>query len=324
MDRDATPSERLDFDLRLLMAEHPPVLRNENKRIVFGIACPPGCLHEGRLTYSRWEPLPLPAHVSPAAAMERAESREGVYDYAPSLPGSVEWHVNFADPDLFFGYVSGLFAQDEIQVAEHPSLGALREALIAGGSAPRTDENDRPTPVLVMGAPRRCRVTTDPDLEQPRGLYGNAFAAASPEAVRRATTRIDPPTVSNLIAIAAPTGCGRYTVRQIERVLTTACTGFRAAVLQSGGSSTVVHTGFWGCGAFGGNRELMAMLQVLAAGMAEVDRLVFHTVRHPGNDVFARALERIGAIFPEKSIERRILANRIAAMNFEWGISDGN
>ncbi len=42
-----------------------------------------------------------------------------------------EWWVNFADPHLFVAYGSSLFAQDEIQVAEHPSLGHLREALYA-------------------------------------------------------------------------------------------------------------------------------------------------------------------------------------------------
>jgi len=38
----------------------------------------------------------------------------------------VPWYVNFADPRLFTAYGSGLFAQDEIQAAEHPILGHLR------------------------------------------------------------------------------------------------------------------------------------------------------------------------------------------------------
>ena len=41
--------------------------------------------------------------------------------------------------------------------------------------------------------------------------------------------------------------------------------GFRAAVLESDGNAVVVHTGFCGCGAFGGHRVLMAMLQLVAA-----------------------------------------------------------
>ena len=42
-------------------------------------------------------------------------------------------------------------------------------------------------------------------------------------------------------------------------------------------AETVIHTGWWGCGAFGGNQELMALLQLLAAEWAGVDEVVFHT-----------------------------------------------
>ena len=48
-------------------------------------------------------------------------------------------------------------------------------------------------------------------------------------------------------------------------MLASAYSGFLAARLESAGAPTVVHTGYWGCGAFGRNRELRAMLQVLAA-----------------------------------------------------------
>jgi hypothetical protein len=41
--------------------------------------------------------------------------------------------VNFADEHLFVAYASRLFAQDEIQVAEHPSLGHLKEKLVRKG-----------------------------------------------------------------------------------------------------------------------------------------------------------------------------------------------
>ncbi len=177
-----------------------------------------------------------------------------------------------------------------MQVPEHPMLGALREALNARGTAAVTTENGQPTPVLVMGVERRCRVTTEPSVAEgrPRGLYGNEFAGANAETVRRATMRIDPPTITNLIVMAAPSGgYGRYSVGEIEHVLITAFTAFRAAVLESNrcraaGSPVIVHTGYWGCGAFGGDRVLMAMLQALAAEMAGLERLIFHTGRAEG------------------------------------------
>ena len=161
--------------------------------------------------------------------------------------------------------------------------------------------------MLVTGVERRVAIETDPDAAagRPHGLYGNAFAAADPDAVRRATTPIDPPTVTNLVAIAAIAGGrGRYTRDEIRRTLVTAFTGFRAAVVESarlagGPARVVVHTGYWGCGAFGGNRVLMALLQVVAARMAGLERLVFHTGAPGGDAPLAEALE------PHRGADRR-------------------
>ena len=77
--------------------------------------------------------------------------------------------------------------------------------------------------------------------------------------------------------MAAPAcGNGDYTEQEIAYVLNAAFTGFSAARRESkrfaGASSrAVIHTGFWGCGAFGGNRALMTILQAMAADLAGVD-----------------------------------------------------
>ena len=109
-----TPIESSVFEAHRLVAEYPPALRNRNKGVVYEIACPTGCTHGGRVAYSRWRAMSLPGRVTPAAALRHAERREDVYDYAPALKeaGAVEWHVNFAAPNLFVAYGSGLFAQD--------------------------------------------------------------------------------------------------------------------------------------------------------------------------------------------------------------------
>ena len=330
----ANPLERMVFDTGRLMAEHPPQWRHPNKRVVYEIACPPGSPHTGSLVYSRWEALPLPDTVNLADASSRVIVREDVYDYSPVLPSNdaVEWHVNFADPHLFVAYGSSLLAQDEMQVAEHPALGALREALVAGGYAARTVEHGQPTPVLVMGVERRCRIATDrnPSEGRPAGLYGNAFARAGTDAIRRATRRLDPPTVTNLIAMAAPSGgYGQYERQTIEHILVTAFTGFHAAVLEANRNRqravpVGVHTGFWGCGAFGGHRELMAMLQIVAAQMAGLERLVFHTFDAAGTMALRAALDRIEHELAGQTLNTAELLRRIVAMGFRWGVSDGN
>lgn len=325
------PLDRRTFDAAGLILAHPPVWQHPNKEVVAAISCPPDAVHAGTLGYSRWAALPLPEVASQDAATTVVE-RPGFYDYAPIVAGAIEWHVNFADPHLFVAYGSQLLAQDELQVAEHPVLGALKEALVAERAVTRTVEEGRPTPVLVTGAERRCRIATEPDPSAglPDGLYGNAFALARADVVRAATTRLEPPTITNLIAMAAPGyGHGAYTAEQIETILVTAYTAFTAASaeasrLADAATSLVVHTGYWGCGAFGGNRVLMAALQVLAARMAGVGTLAFHVGDPAGSELLADALgfldgpDGVGAL---PSTDERIRA--IADYGFRWGVSDG-
>jgi len=327
-----TPSSPLDhrtFPTAQLFADSPPIFHNTNKQLVFELACPPNVSHAGELVYSRWSAMALPETFDARHVINRAIGREAVYDYVPALAadGGHDWHVNFADPNLFMAYASGLFAQDEMQVAEHPVLGALLERLRADGAVTKTEVNGAATPVLIAGAARRCRVATNRDATagRPHGLYGNVFASASPEVIRAATTPIDPPTLTNLIAIAAPRpGYGSYRAAEIQHVLVTAYTGFRAAVLHSAGAPVAVHTGFWGCGAFGGNRELMAMLQVVAAGMAGVERLVFYTFDAAGSAVFERALATTARVTNDSAGNTAALVRQLTSMGFEWGFSDGN
>lgn len=326
------PLERLEYDEEGLMALHPPVWRHPNKVAVFDVACPPGTVHRGRLCYTRWPALPVPDAIDPAAVPADVVERPGFYDYVPVLePGTgIEWHVNFADPHLFVAYGSSLFAQDELQVAEHPALGALKEALAADRHAAMTVDAGSPTPVLVTGVPRRCAVSTTPDpgAGRPDGLYGAAFSRATPRMIRDACVRIEPPTLTNVLAVAAPRGGrGAYRRDEIVAVLTTAYTGFRAVVAESSramgpGAAVAVHSGFWGCGAFGGNRTLMALLQWIAADMARLDLLVLHTADPAGRTAYAAAVDRRDELARAGVSDTAELIDRVQAMGFEWGVGD--
>lgn len=328
------PLDRLRVTVQELMTAHPPQWQNANKRIAFEISSPPGSAHSGELDYSRWTAMSLPARVDLRAASKRLRHVAGFYDYAATASPAVDWHVNFADTSLFGYYSGGLFAQDEMQTVEHPALGALRQALDSRGMKALTEESSRPTPVLVMGVERRCRVATNPDREafRPKGLYGNEFAPASEDAIRRATTRIDPATLTNLICIAAPHGRpGAYAKSEIEHVLVTAFTAFRAAVLESKRASAkgvdaavVVHTGWWGCGAFGGNRVLMAILQLVAAEMADVEQLVVHSGA-PGEEASLKEAVAVleADLAPLGEVATTMFIDRLVAMRFAWGVGNG-
>ena len=323
------PLLRLSWDAATLMKEHPLRFTHPSKEHAFGLVLPPGTVHSGTLEVTRWGAMPLPA-VLPAGEVLRVEVQPNPYDYKPATSATPvrEWHVNFADGSLFFGYGSWLFAQDEMQVLEHPALGAVRGALLEGGHRALTLEGDVPTPVLVSGVERRCRIRTTPDASagRPEGLYGKALSRATDAQRASGITLVDPPTVSHIIAIAAPShGVGAYTREQVDTILVTAYTGFRAAVVETrrDGLGTMIHSGFWGCEAFGGNKVMMLMLQQIAAQLAGVERLVLHVMDAAGQAVAADAVVRVKELFAEGEIGGAEVIDRAVAMGLRWGVGNG-
>ena len=320
---------RATFDAPTLARRHPPRFEDRNKKLIHAIACPNGSTPRGTLEVSRWSAESLPTFV-PIHEVT-CEARAGFFDYLSPAPGSVAWHLNFADADLFYGYSGGLFAQDELQVAEHPILASVRESLRAEpipNFPPLTTEDQRATPVLVVGAERSCAIVTR---RAGRSIYGNAMHRAEADTVRELVTRLDPPTFTNVLAIEAlPGGSGRYGPDEISRVMMTATAGFSAAREESqrlaGPTARVaVHTGHWGCGAYGGNKRLMALVQLVSARLAGLDQLVFHADDDAGRAAFQDARKHLEELAPvgTQPLVAQVL-RQIDDLGFQWGRSDGN
>jgi hypothetical protein len=315
---------RRTYDAASLFTDFPLQLKHPYKRLVVETAVPPGTTLAGSIEVTRWAAAALPERLDLAPTV--TEAMPGHFDYAGDHRGV--WHLNFADPHLFFAYGSALLAQDELQAAEHPALGCIREALIAEHIPALTEEDLSPTPVLVAGVERRCEILTAPSPQRPGGLYGNRFSAAPVEVVRHAIRVISPPTISNLIAIAAPGGgMGEYSRRDIEQVMVTAYTGFSAAVAESRrlypSAPVEIRTGFWGCGAFGGNRHAMTLLQLLAARLAGVDRVKFYVFDDSGLAAFRTGAAQLEEVLAPGGPLAAVL-ERICGRTYRWGVSDGN
>lgn len=249
--------------------------------------------------------------------------------------------MNFAGSTLFSSWELAPFAQDEIQVAEHPVLGSLREALRADRRPMRLADGEDPTPITIRGAPRQASIALGPlpGTDAPDGIYGRRFARASEAAIRAATRVLEPPTISNIVAAEAPSGrAGAYSRDDVRLVLSTAYCAFASAVAASDPTRTVtIHTGFWGCGAYGGNRTLMIAVQTLAAALAGVSTIVFHASTDEGAAT-ARAAAALAesVASPRTGLVGRLLGRRsapvlvesvigrIESMRFPWGESDGN
>jgi hypothetical protein len=99
--------------------------------------------------------------------------------------------------------------------------------------------------------------------------------------------------------------------------------GFAAARLGAGAEVTM-HAGFWGCGAFGGNRVLMTALQVVAARLAEVARLVYWTGANPSDELaFSQGCDRADRLL-DGARSATAIVERAAAGGYRWGVSDGS
>ena len=313
---------RRSFDRVELGERFPARFTNANKKAF--IEKVEGAPLPGTIDVARWLPQPLPEKR--AVWRPAVVSRAGYFTYdEPDTRSAQHWHVNFANFDLFSAYAGSLLAQDEMQVLEHPDLARVRHALEEEGLSTLVTEKSQPTPFTLFSVPRRGSIDTAPGPDRPGGLYGNRFSAALTEQVMAATTTIDPPTLSNIVAMEAPAyGRGRYTAGEITHVLVTALTGFDAAADEAHrvapGALTIVHTGWWGCGAYGGNQELMALLQLLAAEWAKVDGVVFHLGTAETEPILSRAIE----VRDSLPVATAVLIAVIADGGYLWGISDGN
>lgn len=324
------PLFRRTWDAGTLCSEHPAEFYLPNKSAVLAAICPDGFQSAGVITAARWPTM------SPGALKTRgrAEVRPvaGGFSYAPASEISIDWWVNFAAGELFQFYSGRCFAQDEIQAFEHPVLACVREALLDEGLSTRVTDSEGPTPFTIVGAARRFEFDTAPQPEcgTPDGLYGRKFASAPAEAVLRAATPIRPPTTSNVLVMEAPAyGSGPYLRHEIELALITAYTAFRAAVIESSrinpSATCVIHTGFWGCGAYGGDHVMMTAIQLIAAACAGVPRLDFSLWDDAGLARFeegrdlARQVERST---PE--LETAAVVEGLAQSGRCWRQSDGN
>ena len=321
---------RKQWDTRQLVADQKPKFFHSHKELLYDLAYSKSHQGAGRIGFSRWGPRPLPDGLAESSVA--VSSRPGFFDYAETAPGqAAEWHINFANNEIFSAWATSLFAQDEVQVAEHPGLIAMRLAAMKEGLSLFCVEDESPRPILVTGVERRLRIdtATNPRQGRPLGLYGNAFTRATEEQIAAATTVIEPASVTNLLAIEAPSyGSGLYTPEQIRYVLETAFAGYSAAIDESGSElgfqNAVVNTGFWGCGAYGGNRVLMLLLQMVAANLAGLSRIVFHLGDERGEPPYREALAAYEEFLRDRDSSTDALILKIAGGGYRWGESDGN
>lgn len=88
---------------------------------------------------------------------------------------------------------------------------------------------------------------------------------------------------------------------------------------------THIHTGWFGCGAYGGNRTIMIILQILAARMAGITKLTFHTVTDNCQQERRKADVWLKNLFDRNTTQltKEELIEKLLIENFQWGQSNG-
>ena len=118
----------IDFDTNQLIKEYKPKIYDKNKLIVFKSGLEKVSIKSPLINFSRWAQIELPGTM--VRNNLEMQFHQEYFDYPESTNDYIEWHLNFSHENLFVAYGGPLFAQDEIQVAEHPVLACLKESLM--------------------------------------------------------------------------------------------------------------------------------------------------------------------------------------------------
>lgn len=324
----------VELECDSLMAAHTPKFTNQRKLKLFNKAkAKKEASLNGDVTVTRCTPDTREMDSTTFSKTEvKIKQNPAFFNYEKDQDTAERkvWWMNYADPKLFGFYANEFFAQDEIQVLEHPILASVREYLIDPGEehmAPRTMVQSGSeliaTPYLIENVPLWMTVNSYPKLPDgmPVRIYGASFTEAPQEAIDEGCKIYEGDVKDNIMAIAAPSfGRGEYSYEDIELILKTLISAFSQAKDLAPGKKCIVHGGNWGCGAFGGNLELMYFAQMYAASVCEIDELILHAVED--DDAYDDAEWKYEHLNEEMSLDS--VVNYLVEQEYEWGRSDGN
>ena len=298
-----------------------------NKKKIYQLSNIQNTMSNDKITISKYLMKTKPQSVNKSENID-IECLEGKIIYKKSTDIYKQWYVNFADEMLFNYYNTALMAQDEHQVLEHPILANITEMLYTKSQEeikfmPSTRNYDLEvnfsTPILIENAKRL--ITLD-IFNKSTPLYGKLFEKASWNQITNMLTVNSSPISSNIIAMEAYSrGRGIYTLEQINDLFFTAYLSFSSAKLQSENKITI-NSGDWGTGAYGGNKILLACIQLLAANFSNIDKVLFYTF---DKESFQEAyLIYQNIVNTSKRYNINNILSKLEKIKFKWNISDGN
>lgn len=332
---------------KLLLQEYAPKYICERKKLFFDLARKVHPKPEGEMEITRWG-FDENGFEDGADFFDNCEfsTVPEYYDYKKDMSSRERavWYVNFADFLLFGFYDDNKFAQDEIQTTEHPLLGSVVRYLDDKRFPDLVTEtalvrNKITAPYLVENVPYWVSINTS--VKMPDGsvhnLYGRCFRNETEEVLHTGVKVVEENINDNIIAIAAPDDFYNesYSATDIRYLMETLLTSFSGACKQSrekGAGEVVIHTGNWGCGAFGGNKVLTYLSQFIAGCLCGVDQLVFHAPDEgcfqEAREMFREFKEKVVLVGEDKAKGKvgslKVVLEFLMGKGFKWSNSDGN
>lgn len=207
-----------------------------------------------------------------------AYKKIGEFSYPQSIGENLHWTANFSDVGLFERCQENSLTEVEKQAVEHPALTHLKAALLGQGSLNRLNGNQI---ALITGAYRYGKIDIFTPCVTGHSLYGENFAVASNEDILSKLTVFEHPVRSNIFSIAAPTIGENLRDRPYRRdhlkdLLFRSVAAFSAIKFECPTKKIIVHSGNWGCGAFGHGAKAVALIQLAAANFSGIDRLEYY------------------------------------------------
>lgn len=198
-------------------------------------------------------------------------AREGHFSYPVSKELQEEWTANFSTPKLFSNCLSGDLTQDELQVMEHPGLYHIKCKI---DEKPEVGTLKGDEIALITGAKRHGAFLA-------KYCYGSEFAEKPLETAQGYALKLDE-TESRIFCLPAPEvltdqGGKPYEKKDLEALFYRAYHAFSKIKALARPQKVRIHTGNWGCGSLPGhNPRVVALMQIAAAHLAEIDLLDYY------------------------------------------------
>lgn len=259
----------------------------------FAIRClPERQLDSAPFMFERVVGLQSTVITPPVTQCPQIEIRNAGYDYQ-----NENWYVIFANRELGGGYLNRGFVQEEILTIECPEIAiALSQFNLLGPL-------DRREVGVYSNVDRGCQIL----------LYGhqdvNEFESKNRKRINlsEAVQKV-PPKKINCVAIDAINVSKKRngaSKEDLQYMFDKATAGFET-IIKHGAKE--VHTGKWGCGAYGNDLTSIFLLTILAAWKAGLQKVVFYLYDGSGLDVINPIVKDFATLsYPQ--MEQRLFAS---------------